>query len=142
MARPDAYEKRALWEPLLEVSQAKGDSEAHPFISTEDEFADFETWDFGNAGLPKQNDMLEVSQAKGDSFEAHPFISTPRTSLQILRPVPMGNNPGRKHGRCGQRRIYELYRRKRVLLRSSNRDPAAKRFGITDGAEAERYAAV
>ena len=36
----------------MEVTQMKGDSEAHPFLSTEDEFADFETWDFGNAGSP------------------------------------------------------------------------------------------
>ena len=60
-------EKRALWEPLLEVTQMKGDSEAHPFISTEDEFADFETWDFGNAGspmTPKQENMLQHEYAR------------------------------------------------------------------------------
>jgi hypothetical protein len=58
----DYAERRSRWEPLTEVTQAKGDSEAHPFLSTEDEFADFETWDFGNAGTPitpKQNSMLQ-----------------------------------------------------------------------------------
>jgi hypothetical protein len=60
-------EQRALWEPLLEVTQAKGDGESHPFLSTEDEFADFETWDFGNAGAPtkpKQDDMLQFEYAR------------------------------------------------------------------------------
>ncbi|AXI55511.1 hypothetical protein C1J05_14245 [Sulfitobacter sp. JL08] len=53
-------EQRQKWERLYEATQNKGDGEAHPFLSPEDEFADFETWDYGNldASAPKTNDML------------------------------------------------------------------------------------
>ncbi len=39
---------RARFEKIVEVTQIKGDSEAHPMLSPNDEFADYETWDRSN----------------------------------------------------------------------------------------------
>ena len=41
-------DERAKWERLYEVTQTKGTGEAHPFLSPNDEFADYELWDKGN----------------------------------------------------------------------------------------------
>jgi hypothetical protein len=59
-------ETRRRWEPLYEVTQIKGDGEAHPFLSPNDEFADYETWDKGNLNLSvaKTNDMLQYEYAR------------------------------------------------------------------------------
>ncbi|MGD9069313.1 MAG: DUF3604 domain-containing protein [Methyloceanibacter sp.] len=58
-------ERRARWEPLYEVTQMKGTSEAHPSLSTRDEFADFEVWDKGQLGpAPKTPDMLPREYAR------------------------------------------------------------------------------
>ena len=62
-------EQRAKWEPLYEVTQIKGDGEAHPFLSPNDEFADYETWDFGNIVpgnkvIAKEDQMLAREYAR------------------------------------------------------------------------------
>ena len=59
-------EQRAKWERLYEITQIKGDGEAHPFLSPDDEFADYGTWDVGNLDLTeaKTDDMLAAEYAR------------------------------------------------------------------------------
>ena len=76
-------ETRANWEPLYEVTQIKGDGEAHPFLSPNDEFADFGTWDRGN---------LNLSEGKKDEMLAHEYA---RSGLQLGLKLAeqLGTNP-------------------------------------------------
>lgn len=61
----DYAKARARWEPLYEVTQIKGDTETHPLLSVNDEFADYETWDRGNFdGVPKTKAMIPYEYAR------------------------------------------------------------------------------
>jgi hypothetical protein len=59
-------ETRARWERLYEATQMKGDGETHPFLSPNDEFANYERWDKGNLDLSeaKKPEMLEFEYAR------------------------------------------------------------------------------
>ena len=80
---PEYAETRANWEPLYEVTQIKGDGEAHPFLSPNDEFADFGTWDKGN---------LNLSESKKDEMLVHEYA---RSGLQLGLKLAeqLGTNP-------------------------------------------------
>ncbi len=74
---------RARREPLYEVTQIKGDGETHPFLSPNDEFADYETWDIGN---------LDVSAVKTDDMLAGEYAREAlKRGLAIER--TLGTNP-------------------------------------------------
>ena len=76
---------RLRWEPLYEVTQIKGDGEAHPFLSPDDEFADYENWDLGN---------LNLSQAKTEQMLQYEYgRSALKLGLQLE--AGLGVNPFR-----------------------------------------------
>ena len=72
----DYAERRMTWEPVYEITQIKGDGEAHPLLSPNDEFADYGTWDKGSFGPePKTPEMLPREYAReafkrGMAYEA------------------------------------------------------------------------
>ena len=113
----DYAARRQRWEPVYEVTQIKGDGEAHPLLSPDDEFADFVTWDRGNFGtVAKTAEMLPGEYARealkrGLAFEAtlgvnpfkfgmigstdsHTSLSTPDENNFFSKATPAEPNAG------------------------------------------------
>ena len=74
---------RSRWEPLFEVTQTKGDSEAHPILSSDDQFADFETlndWSYERGIMDRNWD--DWPQEKKDEKEYEYARSALKLGLQ------------------------------------------------------------
>ncbi len=66
-----AYAKtRAMREPIIEVTQIKGDSETHPFLSPNDEFASYGVAGWDKYNLSATKPMAESSYAGSYTREA------------------------------------------------------------------------
>ena len=68
-------EIRRYWEPIVEITQIKGDSETHPVLSPDDAFADFETYPYyiqreWTDYVPQPGDYVRSALKTGLSLEA------------------------------------------------------------------------
>jgi hypothetical protein len=82
----DYAERRARWEVLQEVMQTKGNSETHPTLSPNDEFADYGIagWEYGNLTM----------EDKPESPEMRPYMYLRGGLLQgLLHGQKLGVNP-------------------------------------------------
>lgn len=81
----DYARTRQRWEPLVEVTQIKGDSEAHPLLSPTDEFADYGTWDQYN---------ISMSTPQTPAMQKHQY-ARPALKLGLEIEERVGANPYR-----------------------------------------------
>jgi hypothetical protein len=137
----DYAERRQLWEPIYEVTQMKGDGEAHPFLSPDDEFADFETWDKGSFGTqPKTPDMLAREYARtalvrGLAYEAQLGVNPFKFGM-------VGSTDA--HTSLATTQENNFFGKVSVLEPSADpirmEEVIAGRFGADDGSDIRQYA--
>ncbi len=83
---PEEARSRARWEPLVEITQTKGDSETHPLLSPRDQFADFGRWDTN----------LTMSAEVGKTAAEYPYdYVRSALTLGLQEQQRMGVNPFR-----------------------------------------------
>jgi hypothetical protein len=71
---PEYLQLRRKWEPVVEATQTKGDSETYPTLSPEDDFADFERYTFYIQAYPTpyqpgEGDFVRSALKRGLTIE-------------------------------------------------------------------------
>jgi len=111
---------RIRFEPVVEVTQQKGDGETHPFLSPDDQFADFETLDKGN---------INGTQAKTQGMLAAEYAREAlKRGLQLEE--RLGTNPY-KFGMIGSTDNHTALpttREENNFSKASFAEPSAERF--------------
>lgn len=69
---------------MNEITQSKGDGEAHPFLSPNDEFADYETWEMAASGYAAVWAEENTRQAIFDAMERKEVYGTTGSRI-VLR---------------------------------------------------------
>lgn len=77
---------RARWEPVYEMTQVKGDAEAHPALSPDDPFADFENWDATDINMTPKPEDQRVDMYRGE-------YARPALQRGLLLQQTLGANP-------------------------------------------------
>ena len=112
-------ESRARWEPMYEVTQIKGDGETHPFLSPDDAFADYETWDAGNLDLSeaKTDEMLQYEYAREALKNGLLLEKQPRHQSLQVRPDRLDRQPYRA-SRCRGREFLRQGDQRRTFAQA------------------------
>ena len=138
----DAYLKaRSRWEPLVEVTQPKGDGEAHPLLSPDDAFADFESWDVGNLDFSqaKTPEMLPGEYARsalkrGLEIESAQGINPYKFGMIGSTDIHTALSTAAENNFFGKHTADEPKPGRAAHLAKQNQDLGLKRFGWQYGA--------
>jgi len=108
----DYARSRMRWEPVVEATQIKGDSETHPLLSPSDEFADFETYrhllsvkDDGKAPVTEA-DYIRSALLRGLGFEQSLGVNPYKFALIGSSDAHTGQGAADEHNFAGKVSIY------------------------------------
>lgn len=98
---------RMRWEPVAEVLQVKGASETHPFLSPEDEFADYEIYGFvfgrGMDAIPAEpGGYLRTALLRGLQIEGDVGVNPYKLGMQGATDTHTGVSDVSEEGFAGR----------------------------------------
>ncbi len=136
-------EQRQKWERLYEATQVKGDGEAHPLLSPEDEFASFETWDMGNLDLSEKKtpemlpgEYVRSGLQRGLQLQAQLGVNPFKFGLVGASDNHIGLTTSDEDNYFGKFTQYEPNPHRANHLSKENKEYGAKRYSwqfITSG---------